>query len=113
MILTRFNPMPIVSIKDTNLTFEVPEGEILFDALNERGHKLPHGCLSGSCGACRIEVCAGKENLQEPSVVEENTICALKDEYIKNQGQDFIRNREIRLSCRAKVRGDVTITPLK
>ena len=98
--------MPKVSIKDTEMTFEVKEGEILFDALSDQGHKLPHGCLSGSCGACRVEILEGKDHLLPAGVIESNTIEALKEEFKNFHG-------EIRLSCRAKVTGDVTLRPIK
>lgn len=105
--------MPIVSIKDTDKTFEVNEGEVIYDALYDRGEELPHGCLSGSCGACRIEIVTGKENLNDPGVVEQNTIDSLKEEFTTIHGKDFVNNKEIRLSCRAKIKGSITIIPIK
>jgi ferredoxin len=105
--------MPTVSLKDTTKEFEVNEGEILYDALYDRGEELPHGCLSGSCGACRVEVVSGKENLQPAGIIEQNTIDALKDEFSKIYGPEFVKDKEIRLSCRAKVNGNVCITPIK
>lgn len=105
--------MPIVSINDTDKTFEVKEGEILYDSLYDRGHELPHGCLSGSCGACRVEVISGKENLMAAGVIESNTIESLRDEFKKLHGEEFVLNKEIRLSCRAKVLGDIKIRPIK
>jgi ferredoxin len=105
--------MPTVSIKDTIKAFEVKEGEVLYDALYDRGEELPHGCLSGSCGACRVEITTGKENLQAPGVIEQNTIEAIKDEFSKLKGIDFVTGKEIRLSCRAKILGDCTIIPIK
>jgi len=105
--------MPTVSIKDTTKTFEVKEGEVLYDALFDRGEELPHGCLSGSCGACRVEITTGKENFQVPGVIEQNTIDALKDEFSKSKGLEFVAGKEIRLSCRAKVLGNCTIIPFK
>lgn len=105
--------MPIVSIKNTTKAFEVKEGEVLYDALYDRGEELPHGCLSGSCGACRVEITTGKENLQAPGVIEQNTIEALKDEFSKTKGADFVSEKEIRLSCRAKVLGNCTVIPIK
>lgn len=105
--------MPRVSIQDSGKTFEVNDGEILYDALHDRGLELPHGCLSGSCGACRVEVIQGKEHLHPPGIIETNTIDALKDEFIKTRGGDFVQGKEIRLSCRAKVLGDVSIIPIK
>ena len=105
--------MPRVSILDTDKIFEVNEGEILYDSLCDRGYILPHGCLSGSCGACRVEVLAGQENLLAPGIIEKNTIESLRDEFQKTRGEEFIQNKEIRLSCRAKVTGDVSIRPIK
>ncbi|MGE3608999.1 MAG: 2Fe-2S iron-sulfur cluster-binding protein [Bacteriovoracaceae bacterium] len=99
--------MPRVSIKDTNSVFEVNDGEILYDALYDRGLELPHGCLSGSCGACRVIVTEGSENLSVATFIEQNTIDSLKEEL-----KDF-QNSDIRLSCRAKVRGNITFKPLK
>jgi ferredoxin len=104
--------MPRVSIPDTDKIFEVNEGEILYDSIYERGYQLPHGCLSGSCGACRVEVISGKEHLVPAGIIECNTIDSLKDEFKKNHGEDFIQNKEIRLSCRAKVMGDIVIRPI-
>lgn len=105
--------MPVVSIKDTEKNIEVNEGEILYDALYDRGVELPHGCLSGSCGACRIAVLEGADQLAQPGVIESNTIDALKDEFKATKGEEFVNNTEIRLSCRAKVLGNVVIKPIK
>ena len=105
--------MPRVSIDGTDKTFEVKEGEILYDSLYDRGYELPHGCLSGSCGACRVEVISGKENLMPAGVIEENTIDSLKEEFTKVHGEKFVSGKEIRLSCRAKVLGNVNICPIK
>lgn len=105
--------MPRVSIADTSKTFEVNEGEILYNSLSDQGEELPHGCLSGSCGACRIEVLSGKENLQTASVIELNTVQSLRDEFRQTKGHQFREDCEIRLSCRAKVQGDIVFRPLK
>ncbi len=105
--------MPIVSIQDAKLSLEVNAGEILYDSLCDRDFILPHGCLSGSCGACRVEVLDGAANLAEPGVIEVNTVDALKEEFRQTKGEDFLKNKVIRLSCRAKVMGNVTINPIK
>ncbi len=106
--------MPRVSILDQAISFEVNENEIIYDALSDRGEELPHGCLSGSCGACKIEVCKGQENLSEIGVIEQNTIDSIKLE-LKSKGQDqHLEVKTIRLACRAKIlRGEVIIKPLK
>ena len=104
--------MPTVSIDGKNQTFEVKEGEILFDALENQGEELPHGCLAGSCGACKIEVLENPDNLQEASAMEINTIEAIKSNHERISGPGSMNNTVIRLSCRAKVKGDVKIKPL-
>lgn len=99
--------MPRVSIEGTNKSFEVKTEEIIYNALSDQGEELPHGCLAGSCGACRIEILHGKENLLTASVIEQNTIDSLRIEL------NIEPSKEIRLSCRAKVLGDVVIKPIK
>lgn len=105
--------MPRVSLADTDKVFEVAKDEILYDALDNRGETLPHGCLAGSCGACRVEIISGAENLLPPGVIESNTIEAVKEEFVTLKGKEFVAGKTIRLSCRAKVLGDVTIRPIK
>jgi ferredoxin len=102
-----------VSFKDKNLVFEVKENEIIFDALDNAGEKLPHGCLAGSCGACRIEIIEGSENLKPPTEVEQNTIESIEQNYDRIHGEGSAKEKNIRLSCRTRVRGDVTFTSLK
>lgn len=101
--------MHTVSLLDENKEFEVKDKAIIFDALEDQGEALPHGCLSGSCGACRIEIVEGSENLHKPSMIEENTIQAINDNHKRIHGNDSVDGRIIRLACRAKVHGDVKI----
>ncbi len=107
--------MPTVSIKSLNKQFEVNKNEIIYDALERQGHELPHGCLAGSCGACRIEILEGAENLEPASSMEENTIGALKTNYERLHGRGSAANKIIRLACRAKLNGDgdLVIEPFK
>ena len=95
--------MPIVSTTHDHKNYEVKTDSIVYDALLDHGLDLPHGCLSGSCGACRIQVIDGLENLTPPSFIEKNTLESLKHEF--NLNEDF----PLRLACRAKVIGDVKI----
>jgi ferredoxin len=111
--LTRKNVMPTVSIQDLNKTFEVKDGDVIYDALSDQGFDLPHGCLSGSCGACRIEVISGIDNLSLAGAIEQNTVEAVTEEFAGKYGQSFVESKTIRLSCRAKVKGDVVINPIK
>ena len=104
--------MPMVSISGTNQIFEVTSDETIYNSLLECGLELPHGCLSGSCGACRIEILSGQENLLEAGLIEKNTIQSLKEEFQTKRGEEF-SEREIRLACRAKLSGDLLIKIIK
>ena len=115
--------MPTVSVVELDASgqemagsekkFQVDIGDIIYDALDNNGHKLPHGCLAGSCGSCRILVLEGAENLAGLSVVEDNTVQNLQQDYTKRKGADFVKGKVFRLSCRARVSGDIKIAPLK
>jgi ferredoxin len=105
--------MPRVSFEGTEKVFEVKEGGILYDSLSDQGEDLPHGCLSGSCGACRVEILSGKENLQPAGVIESNTLESLKEEFISKHGKEFVEGKTIRLACRAKVNGDISFKTIK
>lgn len=105
--------MAKVVLSGSDRIFEVNEGEVLYDALCDQKLELPHGCLSGSCGACRIDVLEGQENLSAPTYVEKDTIESLVKEFSETHGESFLKGKTIRLSCRARVNGDVTIKPIK
>ena len=105
--------MPTVSIKNENKSFEVAEDSILFDALDDQGHELPHGCLAGSCGACRLLITKGPTNLKGPSEIEKNTVEAIITNYQRVKGPDYLKDETVRLSCRARVLGDIEIEIIK
>lgn len=100
-------------IPEEVLTFEVEEGSNLWESLETLGHKLPSGCLAGSCGSCRINVLEGLENLSKLSVIEADTIEHLNQSYLETNGEEWINSKDLRLSCRTKVNGDVKIHILK
>lgn len=102
--------MPTVLVKalsanEKDRIFEIKKDQILFDELERLGFLLPHGCLAGSCGSCRIEILEGAENLSIAGAVEADTIEGLKKIYSAT--------KHIRLSCRARVLGDIKIAVLK
>ncbi len=117
--------MPTVSVCEMNENntlddknadnYEVNEGEILFDELEKQEFKLPHGCLAGSCGSCRVWVIEGAEQLKEPSAIEQNTIEAITQTYNETVGEDFLKDKVLRLSCRARIQGNgkIVIAALK
>src|SRR5690606_21364619 len=100
-------PTVSVTIEGQLKEIEVEEGKTLYDELEKRGVVLPHGCLAGSCGSCKVEVLAGAQNLAPPSAIEANTLASITE----NLGAEKVAGKTIRLSCRAKVKGDVTIRP--
>jgi len=92
---------------------EVEENQLLLDALDVQGVKLPRGCMAGSCGTCRVEVLEGADNLSDPSFVESDTITHIHHSYKEAYDEDYLAGMQIRLTCRAKVKGDVKIKVLK
>ena len=104
--------MPTVSIDGQSTSYELTENEIIYDALEKQGKELPSGCLAGSCGACRIEILEGSENLVPPSPIEANTIQAIITNMERISGAGSMQGRVVRLACRAKVTGDIKIKEL-
>ncbi len=92
------------TLREQSGTLETEGGDTLFDELANKGIIWPHGCLAGSCGACRTEVIEGQNNLSPASVVEADTIGRIKEGLSEED-----KLKPVRLACRAKVRGDVTI----
>lgn len=117
--------MPTVSVKNINdneeldaeneAEFTVSEEQILYDELESQDYKLPHGCLAGSCGSCRVWVIEGEDQLSPPSPIELNTLEAIKLTYAETRGEAYLQGRTIRLSCRARIKGSgkIIIAPLK
>lgn len=118
--------MPTVSVVKINSdgdqvlgpeqVFEVEENRTIFDVAEDNKVELPHGCLAGSCGSCRIFILEGAENISPPSVIEENTIKNIAADYkSQNIASPFGDEKKIRLSCRAKIngQGNIKISPFK
>lgn len=93
--------------------YEIEKGAVLFDALDALGETLPHGCLAGSCGSCRIQILEGEENLSPLSAIEADTIEHIKSSYQERFGPDYTQNKTLRLSCRTKVMGPIKIIPFR
>lgn len=102
--------MPIVSIIDqfgiVLRTFDVKENDIIFNSLEDQGFTLPHGCLAGSCSACRIEIIGEKESVSDIGAVEKDTVAS----FLKKRPEHA--NKLVRLSCRTKVKANISIRPL-
>ncbi len=117
--------MPTVSVKNINdneeldenseQNFDVNIGQLLYDELEAQGHQLPHGCLAGSCGSCRVWVIEGEDQLAPPGAIEQDTLDSIRLTYAETRGEAFLQGRKLRLSCRARIQGDgkIVIAPLK
>ncbi|MCB9062164.1 MAG: (2Fe-2S)-binding protein [Halobacteriovoraceae bacterium] len=100
--------MHTVSIEIDNelKQYQVKGEKSLYVELEEQGLKLPHGCLAGACGACKVEILEGISNLSGLSPIEQDTVNAICKE--KNYNPNATR-----LSCRAIVNGSIKLKPLK
>lgn len=101
--------MHTVSLRDLNIEkdFKTDESKTIFDSLQDQGYELPHGCLAGSCGTCKIEVLSGEENLSSPGEIEQDTIESICE------SNKIPPETIIRLACRAKAHGDCSIKSYK
>lgn len=98
--------MPTVSIRGNSNTYKINNGEKLFHAIKDAGHELMHGCLAGSCGACRIEVHNGAKHLSPISEQESSTLKMIEQNYKRIHGPGSLDGKVIRLSCMAKFISD-------
>lgn len=108
----------LVDIKEdnstkTNESYQVEGNSSLWSLLDSTGKSLPHGCLAGSCGACKILIIEGADQLKDPGPVEKDTIDHLAKRLLDKNGDDFLDGKSLRLSCRAKFKensGDISIS---
>ena len=93
--------MPVVTILDVDAepkVAEVPAGSTLFEAGAKVSAGIDTSCVGkGTCGLCRVKIVAGAEHLNP-----------FTDEERKHLGNVY-HITKVRLSCRSKVAGDVTI----
>ena len=89
--------MPVVTIVGFQ-PVEVTEGSTLFEAGAKVTAGIDTSCVGkGTCGLCRVKIVAGAEHLN-----------AFTDEERKHLGNVY-HITKVRLACRSKVSGDVTI----
>jgi ferredoxin, 2Fe-2S len=92
--------MPTVTIVGgpAPLVIEVRPGDSLFDAGAKASAGIDTACVGkGTCGLCRVKIVAGAEHLNP-----------FTDEERKHLGNVYHLTK-VRLSCRSKPTGDVTI----
>jgi ferredoxin len=91
--------MAKITVKNDNVSFEVPDGELLYPYLEENS-SLPFGCKKGRCGTCACVILSGEENLEPKSRDEEMLLAKLGNPSSK-------RNR---LACQLRIKkGEVVI----
>jgi 2Fe-2S ferredoxin len=77
---------------------EIPDGTSLLDAAEKLGLQMRHDCGGfATCSTCRVWVIEGMPNLTEIDLDEENML------------EEAQLPSPFRLSCQAKVRGDVIV----
>jgi ferredoxin len=93
--------MPKVTIQSAGaepVVVDVAEGTTLFEAGAKLAAGIETACVGkGTCGLCRVKILAGAEHLN-----------AYTDEELKHLGNVYHLTK-VRLSCRSRVAGDVTI----
>lgn len=90
--------MPRVTFVDVGKSEEFPAGKTLLSCACDMKVQISHVCGGdGACGTCRIEVVRGGENLSPPT----------PDETYKEIEEPY------RLSCQAKLLGDVIVKVAK
>jgi ferredoxin len=92
--------MPRVTIQTEAgpVTVDAPEGATLFEAGAKIAAGIETACVGkGTCGLCRVKIVAGAEHLNP-----------FTDEERKHLGNVYHLTK-VRLSCRTKISGDVTI----
>jgi uncharacterized 2Fe-2S/4Fe-4S cluster protein (DUF4445 family) len=90
--------MPRVIFEPSGLVVPCADGETLFDAARRVGLAVPTACVGqGTCGLCRVKVIAGEQHLSPQNAVE-----------VKHLGNTYFITK-LRLSCQARVSGDVTV----
>ena len=87
-----------VRLLPADVTVEVAAGTTLFDAAGRGGVGVDTACVGkGTCGLCRVKVDDGAEHLSPYSEEEERHL------------GNLYRITRLRLACRTRIQGDVTI----
>jgi len=91
--------MPRVTFAPSGKSFCVKYGGTVFRAAVRARMRLGRACRGhGACGACRVQVLAGWENLSPPT----------EDEVRMSRRRPLAADE--RYACQAHVTGDVTVT---
>jgi len=83
-----------ITFEDIGQTVNVPAGTRIIEVSEKIGAGIIYGCREGDCGTCMMHVTDGRNNLTEPSVLEEKVL------------RENIASRHHRLVCQAQILGD-------
>ena len=90
--------MPFIKVLPFQALIEASSEESIFDAVSRAGLGVPSACFGrANCGLCRVKIISGEAHLSPLLPVE-----------IKHLGNTY-HLTHLRLSCQARIRGDVTI----
>ncbi|HSG06337.1 MAG TPA: 2Fe-2S iron-sulfur cluster-binding protein [Nitrospiria bacterium] len=90
--------MPIVTFEPSGKSGDIPEKSTLLEAADQMGVDLAHECGGfATCSTCRVIVQEGDGNLSDIEFDEENMLEVAE------------LNPPHRLSCQARILGDVTV----
>ena len=119
-----------VTIKQSNHTFTVQDGETVLTAALREGYVLPYGCRNGACGACKGKIVEGQVDYgsAQPYVLAEfekkaglalfcqatpRSDLIIEAHEIKGVGQIEIRKLPCRVQELTRASHDVIILKLK
>ncbi|MBK1701243.1 2Fe-2S iron-sulfur cluster-binding protein [Thiococcus pfennigii] len=92
-------PKANITFDDIGKTVSVPAGTRVIEVSERIGAGILYGCREGDCGTCMMQVLEGRDNLTEPSVLEEKVL------------RENMANGHDRLACQAQIIGDCRIRP--
>lgn len=92
-----------VEFTDRDVSVEADDGQTILQAILKAGEEYMHACGGFcNCTTCRVKIEEGKENISEMQEDEKNTLRRF-------QGDEILEG-PFRLSCQAKIHGDIKIS---
>lgn len=98
--------MAKLSMDGISREFSLTGKQTIFNALRKQGLELDHGCLAGSCGACRVIITKGEDYLEEPGIMEAGTLQGLAVNYERIFGKGSSEGIHMRLTCSTRLNKD-------
>ncbi len=94
-----------VRVEPSGIEFEVGRKETVFSAAARAGLHWPTICYGQvRCTACALRIIDGRPNTVEPTTAETTLLRRMAESGGRRRPQ-----RELRLACQLKLRGDITV----